>query len=120
MPSFPTSAIVGIDASVFKDGIKDASIVADHITLEAAEGVFVMRAEGDIGDIEANIEEETLVEFKLQEPCKSTFNLSYLADVSGSITGPITIELGSDSPLLMNFEMGGATIKFVLAPRIER
>ncbi|HHN81437.1 MAG TPA: proliferating cell nuclear antigen (pcna) [Methanomicrobia archaeon] len=120
MPNFPTSAIVGIDASVFKDGIKDASIVADHITLEAMEGAFVMRAEGDIGDIESNIEEDTLVEFKLQEPCKSTFNLSYLADVSGSITGPITLELGGDSPLLMNFEMGGATIKFVLAPRIER
>jgi proliferating cell nuclear antigen len=120
MPNFPTSAIIGIDASVFKDGIKDASIVADHIALEATADALIMRAEGDIGDIETRITKETLVEFKVQEPCKSTFNLSYLADVSGSITGPISIELGMDAPILMNFEIGGAIIKFVLAPRIER
>ncbi|MHC1599124.1 MAG: proliferating cell nuclear antigen (pcna) [Candidatus Methanofastidiosia archaeon] len=120
LPDFPTSSIVGIDASLFKDGIKDASIVADHITLETTEEAFIMGAEGDIGDIETKIEKDSLVEFKLQETCRATFNLSYLADVSSSITGPITLELGLDAPILMNFEAGGATIKFVLAPRIER
>ncbi|MBN1786157.1 MAG: proliferating cell nuclear antigen (pcna) [Candidatus Methanofastidiosa archaeon] len=120
LPDFPTNAIIGIDASLFKDGIKDASIVADHITLEAKNNSFIMRAEGDIGDIETKIEKSSLVELKLEEECKSTFNLSYLADVSSSINGPITLELGNDSPILMNFEIGGATIKFVLAPRIER
>ncbi len=120
MPDFPTNAIIGIDASVFKDGIKDASIVADHISFETTADALIMRAEGDIGDIETKIDKDTLVEFKVQEPCKSTFNLSYLADVSGSISGPISLELGNDAPLLMNFEIGGAVIKFVLAPRIER
>lgn len=120
LPDFPTNAIIGIDSTLFKDGIKDASIVADHITLETKENSFVMKAEGDIGDIETRIEKDSLVEYKVQEDCSSTFNLSYLADVSSSINGPITLELGADAPILMNFEIGGAVIKFVLAPRIER
>ena len=120
LPEIPFTATVKLNSDIFKDGIKDASVVADHITFEARKDSFLIRAQGDTSDIETVNETDSMIEYDVKEYAKATFNLSYLSDISKSIYGTMVIKLGSDVPLMLEFDIDKAKVKFVLAPRIER
>ena len=40
--------------------------------------------------------------------------------MSKSIPGEMSLEIGNDMPVKLQFEIEGATIVFILAPRVER
>ncbi|MCK4310881.1 MAG: proliferating cell nuclear antigen (pcna) [Methanomicrobia archaeon] len=120
LPEIPFTATVELNSEIFQDGIKDASVVADHITFEAKKDNFLIKAQGDTSDIETVNEKDSMIEYDVKEDAKATFNLSYLSDISKSIYGTMVIKLGSDVPLLLEFEIDKAKVKFILAPRIER
>jgi len=120
LPEIPFTATVKLNSDIFQDGIKDASVVADHITFEARKDSFLIKAQGDTSDIETVNEKDSMIEYDVKEEAKATFNLSYLSDISKSIYGTMVIKLGSDVPLMLEFDIDKAKVKFVLAPRIER
>ena len=120
LPEIPFIATVKLNSDIFQDGIKDASVVADHITFEARKDSFLIKAQGDTSDIETVNEKDSMIEYDVKENAKATFNLSYLSDISKSIYGTMVIKLGSDVPLMLEFDIDKAKVKFVLAPRIER
>ncbi|MCD6127951.1 MAG: proliferating cell nuclear antigen (pcna) [Methanomicrobia archaeon] len=120
LPEIPFTATIKLSSEIFQDGIKDASVVADHITFEARKDAFYIRAQGDTSDIETVNEKDSLIEYDLKEEARATFNLSYLSDISKSIYGEMTIKLGTDVPLMLEFEIDKAKVKFILAPRVER
>jgi len=110
-----------LSSQVFREGLKDANIVSDHVTLRA-EDAFYMSADGDTGDIEVKLEkgDPDLYEIIVSSGAASTFNLSYLTDMSKSIPGEMSIEIGNDMPVKIEFEIEGASFVFILAPRVER
>ena len=120
LPEIPFTATVKLNSDIFQDGIKDAAVVADHITFEARKDSFLIRAQGDTSDIETVNEKDSMIEYDVKEIAKATFNLSYLSDISKSIYGTMVIKLGSDVPLMLEFDIDKAKVKFILAPRIER
>jgi len=120
LPEIPFTATVKLNSDIFQDGIKDASVVADHITFEARKDSFLIKAQGDTSDIETVNEKDSMIEYDVKEDAKATFNLSYLSDISKSIYGTMMIKLGSDVPLMLEFDIDKAKAKFILAPRIER
>jgi len=120
LPEIPFTTTVKLNSDIFQDGIKDASVVADHITFEARKDSFLIKAQGDTSDIETVNEKDSMIEYDVKEDAKATFNLSYLSDISKSIYGTMVIKLGSDVPLMLEFDIDKAKVKFILAPRIER
>lgn len=121
MPTLNTTSKIRLSSQAFREGLKDANIVSDHVTLRA-EDAFYMNADGDTGDIEVKLEkgDPDLYEIIVSSGAASTFNLSYLTDMSKSIPGEMSIEIGNDMPVKIEFEIEGASFVFILAPRVER
>ncbi|MFQ6088859.1 MAG: proliferating cell nuclear antigen (pcna) [Candidatus Methanofastidiosia archaeon] len=118
IPELSTTVKAKLSAYVFDDAIKDAYIVSDHITFHANKDGLIMRAQGEAGEIETEVRE--LLEYKFSEDVKATFNLSYLTDISKAVEDEITMCLGTDMPIRLEFSLDNSEIVFILAPRVER
>jgi proliferating cell nuclear antigen len=108
-----------------KEAIEDASLVSDHVRIEANADKMVMNATGDImgAKIEFNAGDDVLLEMKAKEPSKATFSLSYLSEIikaSVPTSEIVVIEFSTDMPIKLDFQQEKeGTLKFFLAPRIE-
>ena len=120
-PELGFPAKVEIDPKVLSEGIKDAEIVSDHVTLRADEDALYISARGDLGSVEVRVEKEQAISFTCEEPCRSMFSIEYLKDMlrAGDMAETVRINLGSDIPLKLEFVAEGVSLSFLLAPRIE-
>jgi proliferating cell nuclear antigen len=121
VPQLEFPAKVEIDPKVLSEGIKDAEIVSDHVTLRADKDALCISARGDLGNVEVRVGKEQALSFEVSEPCKSMFAIEYLKDMlkAGDMTETVRISLGSDIPLKLEFLAEGVNLSFLLAPRIE-
>jgi len=118
-----------VRAKVTTDGLKtaidEASLVSDHVRLEADSEKIVMRATGDImgAVIELKKGSDALLDIEVTEPSKATYSLSYLSEIikAASATSDIaTLEFSTDMPIKMDFQQPReGKLTFYLAPRIE-
>ena len=62
-----------------------------------------------------------LQELKAAEKYKSLFSLDYLSNIVKSANEDITIYLGNDNPMQVEFDFAGKNghVVYLLAPRIE-
>ncbi|GBF35844.1 MAG TPA: DNA polymerase sliding clamp [Methanothermococcus okinawensis] len=113
-----------IKAGAFKEALKDAELVNDHVTLQTdGEGRFIVLSKGDVNQCETIFDEssEAVLDMRITEPVKSTFSLSYLEDITKAVSSDdiLHIHLGSDIPVKIEFNIADGKILFLLAPRIE-
>ena len=108
-----------------RKAIEDASLVSDHVQIEANNEKVVLTATGDImgATIEFETGKEVLLDLEVKEQSKATFSLSYLSEIikAASATSEIvTLEFSTDMPIKLDFhqEKEGKLV-FYLAPRIE-
>ena len=108
-----------------KEAIEDASLVSDHVRIEADNENLVMNATGDImgAKIEFKTGDDVLLEMDAKEKSKATFSLSYLSEIvkaSAPTSEIVIIEFSTDMPIKLDFKQEKEGIlKFFLAPRIE-
>ena len=108
-----------------REAIEDASLVSDHVRIEADNEKMVMSATGDImgAKIEFKTGDDVLLEMKAKEASKATFSLSYLSEIvkaSVPTSEIVVIEFSTDMPIKLDFQQEKeGTLKFFLAPRIE-
>jgi proliferating cell nuclear antigen len=108
-----------------REAIEDASLVSDHVRIEANDDKMTMNASGDI--MGANIEftkgDDVLLEMTAKEASKATFSLSYLSEIvkaSVPTSEIVMIEFSTDMPIKLDFQQEkDGKLKFFLAPRIE-
>ena len=113
-----------IKAGAFVEALKDAELVNDHVSLKIEDdGKFVVYSKGDINQSETTYdgESESILDLKITESSRSTFNLAYLRDITKATSSDdvLRIYLGSDMPVKIEYNIGNANIVFLLAPRIE-
>jgi proliferating cell nuclear antigen len=113
-----------IKAGAFVEALKDAELVNDHVSLKVSEdGKFVIYSKGDINQSETTYDSdsESILDLKITESSRSTFNLAYLKDITKATSSDdvLHIHLGSDMPVKIEYNIGDAKILFLLAPRIE-
>jgi proliferating cell nuclear antigen len=108
-----------------REAIEDASLVSDHVKIEADNEKMIMNASGDImgAKIEFKVGDDVLLEMKTKEPSKATFSLSYLSEIvkaSVPTSEIVIIEFSTDMPIKLDFQQEKeGKLKFFLAPRIE-
>jgi proliferating cell nuclear antigen len=122
IPKIEFNTTLIINAGILKDAIKDAEIVGDYIILETTPDTLKMKAEGDTGDVEVIINEDTLYKFDVKEDSKAIYALKYLSDMTKAVSSAdnLEIEYSNDMPLKIGFETaGGGKLEYYLAPRIE-
>jgi proliferating cell nuclear antigen len=111
-PKLEFTASAEVSAGAIQDGLKDAGLVGDNVRFEVSEKEFYMSSESDSGSAEMKLLEgdEGLKKLDVKQPAKAA-----------SSDDVITINLGTDLPILLNFQMadGKGRLKFLLAPRIE-
>ncbi|MDY6770543.1 MAG: proliferating cell nuclear antigen (pcna) [Candidatus Nanohaloarchaea archaeon] len=111
-------------SSVFSDGVGDAQVVGDSVTIEADGEAVTIRAEGDNSNAEFRIEKgsDGLMELSGDGTVKSMFSLDYLNKMmkAEKLSDTMTVRLGDDFPMRMDFEVPDKLkLGFILAPRIE-
>ncbi len=110
-------------ADALKEALKDAKLISSHVRLLINPEQFVVDVRGDSGDVRAEFEEgsDEVVELKTSKGAKATFPLQYLEDMmkATSASSVVTVNLETDKPLRIEYELEGAKVKYYLAPRIE-
>jgi len=103
--------------------IRDASLVSEHVKVEAAAENFKVSAMGDMGSAQSDWEKDSdeLLELKAEEDSSATFTLSYLQDIVNAVAASsevATLELSTDMPIKMDFELPQGKLVYYLAPCI--
>ncbi len=122
IPDLDLPAHVTLAGAELRRAVKAAEKVSDHVILGVSDEGFYMEAKGDIDSLKLKIPSTELLGIKPGE-ARSLFSLDYLEDMSKSIgkAGEVTLEMGIDYPLRVNFKLGGSVeINYLLAPRIEQ
>jgi len=124
IPSLDLPAEIVVPAVELWQAIRAAEAISDHITLIADKDGFKMVAEGDTDVVELTLKKEQLYSLKCEERVKSMYPLDYLSDmvkVARGKSDEVVINLGTNYPIRLAFEMAGGYIKiiYLLAPRIE-
>jgi len=124
IPSLNLPAEIVVPTIELHQAIRAAEAVADHVVLMADKDSFKILAHGDTDSVEMVLNKEQLYSLKCEEPVKSMFPLDYLSDMVKVAKGEseeVTINLGTNYPVKLSFEVAGGYIKilYLLAPRIE-
>jgi DNA polymerase III sliding clamp (beta) subunit (PCNA family) len=103
--------------------IRDANLVSEHVKVEMEEDLLKINAQGDMGSSfsEWTADSDDLLELKVDEKSIATFTLSYLQDIAnaaGANSEVATIELSTDMPIKMDFEIPQGRLVYYLAPCI--
>ncbi|MFA5108647.1 MAG: proliferating cell nuclear antigen (pcna) [Candidatus Micrarchaeia archaeon] len=109
--------------SILKDQLKDAALVSTHVSFNAMEEGFRIDVHGDSSDllVEQEKDSEEIIEMKVSAPAKATFPLQYLEDITRACpdSSPVSLNLKTNAPIKIEYEVSGAKLAYYLAPRIE-
>ncbi len=122
-PKITFKASTRILTHSLRRAIKDASLVSEHVRLEVAGDEFKISATGDMGSAlsEWKRDSDELLELKVEEESNATFTLSYLQDIVNAVATSsevATLELSTDMPIKMDFELPQGRLVYYLAPCI--
>lgn len=122
-PKIEFSNYAKIRADAIKETLKDAKLISSHVRLQLTPEQFVVDVKGENGDVKAEFEAGSpeITELKSATPAKATFPLQYLEDMvkATSSSSIVTVNLETDRPLKLEYEIEGAKVVYFLAPRIE-
>jgi len=102
---------------------QDAALVSEHVKLEVGGEELRVSAIGDMGSAFSVWERgaDELLDLKSEEDSSATFTLSYLRDIvnAAAVSSEVaTLELSTDMPIKINFELPNGRLIYYLAPCI--
>ena len=122
-PKIEYTNYVKISAEALKEALKDAKLVSSHVKFAIEPHGFIVDVKGESGDAKSEFEKGTpeITDLKTHSGAKATFPLQYLEDIvkAASASSPVTINLETDRPLKIEYDIEGAHVIYYLAPRIE-
>lgn len=112
--------------NALKTAIKDANLVSEHVKIEIVDDILKINADGDMGSAFSEWEKDSddLLDLFVEDNSSATFTLSYLQDIAnaaGANSEVASIELSTDMPIKMEFELRNAPngkLIYYLAPCI--
>jgi proliferating cell nuclear antigen len=124
-PKIAFNTKIKMISSSFKDIIDQIQTVSDNVRFETSQEKFIAEAVTELSGVKIELEKgsDVLLEFEVKEPCKATFSLNYLSEISkaGSMAAElVTLEFSSNMPVKLEYEMPQqGRLLYYLAPRIE-
>lgn len=122
-PNVKFDAHVEMVGEPLKDMIKDASLISSYIAFKASKDQFAVSARGDSGELEELHEKEgsLMKKVEVSNNADATFNLEFLENMVKScpIGSTISIDLKTNEPLKMRYNIGDSEISYYLAPYME-
>ncbi|HUV61274.1 MAG TPA: proliferating cell nuclear antigen (pcna) [Thermoplasmata archaeon] len=123
VPNLELPVSVTVRADDLMQGIRASETVSDHIALVASPDGFEMSCEGDMDQVHWRKAKKDLVALEAPSSVRSLFPLEYFSNMLKSVSSGnlVTMHLGSDYPVKMEFKIAGekGEVRYLLAPRIE-
>ena len=112
-----------IKADAIKETLKDAKLISSHVRLQLSPEQFVVEVRGESGDVKVEFDKgsEEVAEINTNKGARATFPLQYLEDMvrATSSSSMVKVNLETDRPLKLEYDIEGAKVVYYLAPRIE-
>jgi len=124
-PKIAFNTKIKMISSSFKDIIDQIQTVSDNVKFETTAEKFTAEAITELSGAKIELEKgsDVLLELEVKEPCKATFNLNYLTEISkagSSAAELVTLEFSTNMPVKLEYEMPQqGKLLYYLAPRIE-
>jgi proliferating cell nuclear antigen len=122
-PKIEFSNYADVKADAIKETLKDAKLISSHVRLQLTPEQFVVDVRGENGDVKAEFDKgsDEVIEINTKAGAKATFPLQYLEDMvkASSSTSIVRVNLETDRPLKLEYDIEGAHVVYYLAPRIE-
>ena len=117
LPEVTYDASIEINAKLFKEALKDASLFSSSIVLKLKDGNFLLESKGTSGTANANAANTKRIKINFRKEVVSKYSLSYLQNIvkEANPDSSILIELKSDSPMKVSYKIGKSEIRFYLA-----
>ena len=108
-----------VDAGGLQRAIRRAASVNDNIWMGMSAGGRVrMWAESDKENYEEWLSRDSIVVHRAAA-VRSLFALDYVLAIVPAMQGDVLVRLGQDKAVQMSFEVHGAVVRYIQAPRIE-
>lgn len=119
-PKIDFTAEVKIGANIFKEALKDAELVSNHVAIKADDGVSI-KADGDTGSVDINFPADSILSKDVKKESRTVFALDQLNNLlkAAESTSIILLKLKTDAPLRVEYAIGNGRVIYYLAPRIE-
>ena len=115
-PKIAFDVTVQLSAPTVQDALKSAALISTHVTLGVNASSFWLKAHSSKGSLNHMTSRE------MDKPeASAMFPLDYLADILkfAPSDAPVTMELRSNAPVHVTYDIGPAKLGYYLAPRIE-
>ncbi len=115
------SAKAEIDIDILKQGIDDAKDVADAVIFKISQDTFEIIAESDSSRLHLKVntgEDPSLI---TEGEARARYPVDYLKKFmkAAPLVDRVTIKMGTDYPMRMEFDAGTLKLALILAPRVE-
>jgi len=122
-PGIKFDASIKLKGGSFKDMIRDAGLLSSHVVLSASDAMFVVEARGDSGELvsETGKDSSSVAELNVKTAARAMFPFEYLDDMTRACPDDavLNIDLKTDAPVKLSYEIGKAKLAYYLAPRVE-
>ena len=123
VPELQFPITIEMPCTMLDEGIADADIVAESVSLIADPDKFTISAEGDLNKVDVGIEGENV---KITSPdgekVKAKYSIEYLKKMitASKLADNVVIKFNKDYPLLLEYKaIDRVMLSFILAPRVE-
>ncbi|MCW7076877.1 MAG: proliferating cell nuclear antigen (pcna) [Candidatus Syntrophoarchaeum sp.] len=128
-PKIPEIELPGeviLRGSDFRQGIKASEPIGDYLVVgieTKPKEIFIMETEGDVDRVTLELDKDDLFSISVvgEDAVRSMFSIEYLKEISKvtSAADEVKLKIGKDFPIDISFAVGDASVRYLLAPRIE-
>ena len=117
LPEIKYDSHVEINAKVLKEALKDAQLFSSSVVIRTKGDKFMLESKGTGGNLAVNSSPNNGVKVKSKADVVSKYSLSYLHNIvkEAAPEAPIVLELKSDLPLKVSYQIGKTEIRYYLA-----
>ncbi len=122
-PKITFDSTLKLRGGTLKEMLKDAGMLSSHVVFSSEPDMFLVEAKGDSGDLKIETKKDSahFVELNSTAKTRSMFPYEYLENMTKACPDDsiIQIELKSNAPVKISYNVGPAALTYYLAPRVE-
>jgi len=124
MSKFNFENSVELDPGILKEGVENATMISDSITIKLTKDALILKSEGDSSytQLKANADNPQIYSLNVKEEALARYSIEYLSKMlkASKLAEKLKIEFNKDYPLHLEYMIRDKVkLGFILAPRIE-
>jgi proliferating cell nuclear antigen len=126
LPKISLNSKAVIRTKALENLLDDVQVVSETVNISANKDQIVLEGQGDTGNAKILLDKtnEDIISVDVKEESTSTYSLSHLLDIIGSLSSVsenVSLEFSTKMPIKLLFKIGayGIDLCYYLAPRIE-